>query len=250
MSTSISEILQINYSKEFDEKCYLGYGSFAVVFKAINKQTNKEFAIKKIPIDKNEADKCLKEIKLLKKLKGTYVVKYIDSWVERNTSDWGALRNLGGETLSYGHPVNDPNKEYLLYIQMELCLTTLKKVIEQLKLELEIEKSECLPKPAYVISCELFKEILESVDYLHKLKPPVIHRDLKPANILLTNGRNGRFVKLGDFGLAVMHEFEDQSHSKYTGTEKYRAPEVTEADIYSLGVISEDLFNIDGTMYS
>jgi serine/threonine protein kinase len=133
---------------------------------------------------------------------------------------------------------------------MELCLTTLKKVIEQLKLELEIEKSECLPEPAYVISCELFKEILESVDYLHKLKPPVIHRDLKPANILLTNGRNGRFVKLGDFGLAVMHEFEDQSHSKYTGTEKYRAPEVTEADIYSLGVISEDLFNIDGTMYS
>ncbi len=31
------------------------------------------------------------------------------------------------------------------------------------------------------------KKIIETVDYLHHLNPPVIHRDLKSANILMQN---------------------------------------------------------------
>ncbi len=68
----------------------------------------------------------------------------------------------------------------------------------------------------YYISSQLFKEILEGVDYLHKQK--VIHRDLKPNNVLITDGMNGRFVKIADFGLATIHEFSGQSHIKYKGT--------------------------------
>ena len=101
----------------------------------------------------------------------------------------------------------------------------------------------------YYISSELFIEILESVDYLHKQN--VIHRDLKPENILLTDGQNGRFIKIADFGLSVIHEFVSQSHTTGCGTLKYIAPEVvqstkydTKADIYSLGVIVQELFNI------
>jgi serine/threonine protein kinase len=57
---------------------------------------------------------------------------------------------------------------------------------------------------------------------------------------------------LADFGLATFHEFKEQSHTKYTGTQIYVAPEVMQskhydmkADIYSLGVIALKLFNID-----
>jgi serine/threonine protein kinase len=72
---------------------------------------------------------------------------------------------------------------------------------------------------------------------------------LKPANILITDGINGRFVKLADFGLSVIHEFNDESHTQLLGTLKYMAPEVitsrkydTKADIYSIGRIVEELF--------
>jgi serine/threonine protein kinase len=75
---------------------------------------------------------------------------------------------------------------------------------------------------------------------------------LKLSNILITNGLNDKYVKIADFGLATIHEFEGQSHTKYFGTRKYTAPEIinsiyynTRADIYSLGVVLQELFNID-----
>ncbi len=55
---------------------------------------------------------------------------------------------------------------------------------------------------SYYICCELLTEITECAHYLHGRN--VIHRDLKPANILITDGINGRFVKLRDFGLSVI----------------------------------------------
>ncbi len=111
----------------------------------------------------------------------------------------------------------------------------------------ELNISQSLDIINFYILCELFIELLEFLNYLHNLKPPLIHRDLKPDNILITDGINGRFVKLCDFGLAVIHEFEGQSHSSRTGSLKYMAPEViygrkydTKADIFSLGVIFEE----------
>jgi serine/threonine protein kinase len=93
-------------------------------------------------------------------------------------------------------------------------------------------------------------ETIECVRYLHVRN--VIHRDLKPANILITNGINGRFIKLADFGISVYHEFSEQSHTQDSGTPKYMAPEVVfsrkydiKADIFSLGKIVEELFNIE-----
>jgi serine/threonine protein kinase len=77
----------------------------------------------------------------------------------------------------------------------------------------------------------------------------IIHRDLKPANILITDGINGRFVKLADFGISVIHQYIDETHTQFSGTLQYMAPEViksrkydTKADIYSIGIIAEELF--------
>jgi len=104
----------------------------------------------------------------------------------------------------------------------------------------------------YYISSQLFKQILEAVNYLHSLKPPIIHRDLKPTNILITEGKNGRFVKLADFGLSVTHEKDEQTHTRDLGTIRYAKREVfngtnyhIKADIYSLNVVSQDLFDVD-----
>jgi serine/threonine protein kinase len=101
----------------------------------------------------------------------------------------------------------------------------------------------------HYISSQLFIELLECVNYLHKQN--IIHRYLKSLNILINNGENGRFVKLEDFGLTVIHESNDESHSQNEGTLQYMAPEVvrgtrynTKADIYSLGAIIQNFMTL------
>jgi serine/threonine protein kinase len=174
-------------------------------------------------------EKSLKELKIMAKIRSDYVVHYNHSWIESNE---------------------------ILYIQMELCLNTLKGIMEQKQNDFKRKRFEVMTPLEYYISSELLKEILEAVNYLHSLKPPIIHRDLKPTNILITEGLNGRFVKLCNFGLATIQEFDGLSHTKYMGTIRYVAPEVmigknydTKADIYSLGFILQELFNIDINEY-
>jgi serine/threonine protein kinase len=122
----------------------------------------------------------------------------------------------------------------------------LEEVIEDLLNELRENAQQMIKSLGYSINicCELLAEIIECAHFLHISK--IIHRDLKLANILITDGINGRFVKLGDFGLSVTHESIDQSHTQGSGTNNYMAPEVyasrkydLKADIYSLGELSK-----------
>jgi serine/threonine protein kinase len=61
----------------------------------------------------------------------------------------------------------------------------------------------------------------------------------------------GICVKIADFGLMAIHDFPEKSHTLDKGSTKYMAPEVinnkkyeTKADIYSLGVIFQNLFDL------
>ncbi|CAG2110990.1 unnamed protein product, partial [Medioppia subpectinata] len=138
-----------------------------------------------------------------------------------------------------------------LFIQMEFCSQSLKSVLKYKPIVFERQPEEEMKVFEYFICCEVFKELLECVQYLHSCDPPVIHRDLKPDNILLEhNIRFNRFVKLCDFGLATDHVMASMSHSAGVGTSQYMAIEAhqrrytTKADVYSLGVIAQHLFDL------
>jgi serine/threonine-protein kinase len=135
---------------------------------------------------------------------------------------------------------------------MEFCPLTLRDVLSILYPK-EATYSDYDQQVKRYVACELFYEILQGVLYLHSIKQnPIIHRDLKPENILISYGEQGSFVKIADFGLATFHQFSNQSHTENKGTGGYKAPEVqttrkydTKADMYSLGIIGKELFNID-----
>lgn len=88
----------------------------------------------------------------------------------------------------------------------------------------------------------ILMQTVGAVGYLHQRQ--LIHHDLKPANIIITH--NGGNVKLIDFGLSRTDD--DASPQPVAGTVHYVATEMMEgkqsdcrADIYSLGVIIQDL---------
>ncbi|CAG2172004.1 unnamed protein product [Oppiella nova] len=114
----------------------------------------------------------------------------------------------------------------MYYICMELCSDSLQDILKHKPQVFGRQPGEPINAIEFYISCHIFKEILECVQYLHGLVKPIIHRDLKPDNILIAQQvRNGRFIKLGDFGLASYHSSYYGNHTSWVGTLQYMAPE-------------------------
>ena len=163
------------------------------------------------------------------KLNSPFVVKYNHSWIENKS----------------------------LFIQMEYCFDNLKNVLTIKPNVFERSENQAMNSIEYFISCEIFRQITEALNYLHSIKPePLIHRDLKPENILIGMSDNRRICKLADFGLSKFIEDHSDYHSKYYGTHGYIAPEVisgssydTKADVYSLGMICLKVFDLTDPEY-
>jgi serine/threonine protein kinase len=160
------------------------------------------------------------EIKIWAKLNNNFIVRYKSSWIENG--EWNHIKD---NTIMLNQRV--------LYIQMEMCRMTLRKAVIQINKELNQNYENGITLMGAFLSSQLFIEILEGLNYLHSQKPPVIHRDLKLTNILITDGQNGSFVKICDFGLATINKSEtgnsgdvesfdiNQLHTKTLGTRKY-----------------------------
>ena len=126
----------------FDGFKYLDGGAFGRVHSG--KVYDEIYAIKKIRIENLAEDlkENNREIILLKKLKSEFVVKIYNHYKD----------------------------EEFLYIQMEFCNSNLKEIIRA--------KSSILNHYKFVdflISCEIFREILDCLEFLHTRKPPIIH---------------------------------------------------------------------------
>ncbi|MCV3262759.1 protein kinase [Vibrio harveyi] len=111
---------------------------------------------------------------------------------------------------------------------------------------------ECVAvnSPKYYFN--VFEQVLDAVEYLSDLVPPISHGDIKPHNILI--GQND-LVKLTDFGSSALPlEFYVRTREN-GGTVLYSAPEFCDCgsrkgttkellfgDVYSLGVL---LYQLD-----
>ena len=83
---------------------------------------------------------------------------------------------------------------------------------------------------------EWTKKVLEALDHLHNLNPPIIHRDISPDNIVLERECD---IKIIDFGAA--NEFIGTATGTLVGKQSYlpieqlRGKAVPQSDIYGLG---------------
>jgi serine/threonine protein kinase len=203
----------------FNDAKILGRGSFGVVTTAIDSESSKVIAIKRIRPYANDdwdARHTLREIRLMRFL--------------------GPHPNV---ISLYNLSLFDEKSE--LYMMMELMDCDLHRVIQS--------KQTLTPKH---FKCFL-KQILEGIRAMHEVG--VFHRDLKPGNILVSKDCQ---IRITDFGLArFMDETTRQGNNKvnpmteYVVTRWYRAPELLlcpnhpydEAiDLWSIGCILAELY--------
>ncbi|CAG2112671.1 unnamed protein product, partial [Medioppia subpectinata] len=194
------------FADNFEQLLHIGSGGFGAVYKVKHNIEQEIYAVKVIKLldtyDNNKRQEKLKEVQKLVKLRSEYVVNYRNSWLEDNH----------------------------LFIQMDFYTQNLQTIIDNKHIVFGRESEDPMDVFEYFICCEIFKELLESVQYLHDSCPPVIHRDLKPQNVMIDqNYNNNRFIKLCDFGSATFHNMSSMSHTCNVGTAKYMAIELNQS---------------------
>lgn len=225
----------LRYKTEYSQLSLLGYGGYGKVYTAKNILDTNVYAIKKIPISKNnmnEVSQILSEIQILSNLSHPNIVRYYNSWIEpilEYDIDLDMLENNDIYDLAtYDKP------DFSFYIQMELCSNgNLGNWLDQRK------------KVDSQINCLILSQIIEGLEYLHSIE--IIHRDLKPSNILLSNN----CIKISDFGLAAINT-SDPIHSSQGSDlyiDKFETTNHPNLDIYSLGIMIFELFYLFQTQY-
>ena len=191
--------------KKYKKIRLLGKGGFARCYELFDEETHQSFA-----------GKIIKKSSLLK-----------SRTKQKLISEIKIHKSLNHENIvKFEHYFEDRENVYII---MELCYNqTLHELIKRRKKLTELETQY------YVY------HLVKALQYLHNLK--IIHRDLKLANIFITENMQ---VKLGDFGLATVLEFDGERKRSLCGTPNYIAPEILEGktghsfevDIWTVGII-------------
>ncbi|XP_063811235.1 inhibitor of nuclear factor kappa-B kinase subunit epsilon [Pseudophryne corroboree] len=207
-----------NYLWELDDK--LGQGATATVYKARNKKSGEEVAVK---VFNNSSylrpyEVQMREFEMLGKLNHINIVKLF------------AVEETGS------------TKQKVLI--MEYCASgSLLSVLEEPENAFGLSESEFL----IVVQC-----VVAGMNHLRE--NDIVHRDIKPGNIMRLIGEDGRSIyKLTDFGAARQLQDDEKFMSIY-GTEEYLHPDMYERAVLkkchqkAYGV-TVDLWSIGVTFY-
>ena len=190
----------------------IGEGSFAKIFQIKIENSNKIFVLKQIKItqedlnDSNNFSEIQNESKILSNLNNKFILKFYDSYFEKNTSNLNIITEFcnSGDLCDY----------LILYMQKN------KKLNEKLIWFIFIQ-----------ISLGLF--------YLHSKK--ILHRDIKTKNIFLNEDFS---IKIGDLGVAKILKNTNSFAHTFIGTPYYLSPEVCKdlpyndkSDVWAIGCV-------------
>lgn len=189
----------------------LGHGGLSTTYRAIDRQTQQECAIKCLSFRKIKEWKTWelfeREARVLKNLHHPKIPRYLDFFMVETDTDvelYLVQEYLGGKSLA-------------LLVQEGRHFTEREVITMALK-------------------------ICGVLDYLHHLSPPIIHRDIKPSNITITPDDRLFLIDFGAVQETLAADYARSSGATIVGTygymplEQFEGRAVPASDIYSLGM--------------
>ena len=215
-----------DYKKYYEIIELIGEGGFGKVFKAIDKKTHEERAIKIIDKDKIR-NNYMKEY--CREINEQEMKIYINDLINeiKSMKMVNGEKDINKNTVKF-YEYFDNEKEFAMVI--ELCDNNLTKLLAKKESPYNIH--------------ELY-EILIQLNNTFKImaKNKLSHRDIKLENILIKNENQKNVLKLTDYGVSKQLINISNKFSTKVGTPAFMAPEVLEGkeynnkcDLWSLGV--------------
>lgn len=189
----------------------IGRGGMSVVYLAMDKRLNKQWAVKEIrkkgsgKHDEIIVNSLLAEANMMKKLDHPALPRIVDI-VDNGNTIYVVMDYIEGESLD--------------------------KILNEYGAQPE----------ELVIGWA--KQLCDALSYLHSQKPPIIYRDMKPANVMLKPEGN---IKIIDFGIAREYKEQNLADTTVLGTKGYAPPEQysgqtdPRSDIFALGMTMHHL---------
>ncbi len=200
--------MKLNYNIKKE----LGKGAYAKVY--LIEMNNKKYALKKIftgEMSKEDIQKCREEINIIKNLNSQYIVKFYNSFDER---------------------------DHLCIIMEYAGNSNLKTFINKYR-----DRNELIDEQ---IIKDIILQICLGLKKIHKSN--VIHRDLTPDNIFIDDNNK---IKIGDFGVSKKLEGEKYANTiigkyEYFAPELNKREKYDyRVDIYAFGCIMYELFTLN-----
>ncbi len=189
----------------------IGRGGMSVVYLAMDKRLNKQWAVKEIrkkgsgKNDEIVVNSLLAEANMMKKLDHPALPRIVDI-IDNGVTIYVVMDYIEGESLD--------------------------KILN----EYGAQSEELVVGWA--------KQLCDALSYLHSQKPPIIYRDMKPANVMLKPEGN---IKIIDFGIAREYKEQNLADTTVLGTKGYAPPEQysgqtdARSDIFALGMTMHHL---------
>ena len=184
----------------------IGRGGMSIVYLAMDKHLNKQWAVKEIrkkgngKNDEIVVNSLLAEANMMKKLDHPSLPRIVDI-IDNGITIYVVMDYIEGESLD--------------------------KILNEYGAQPE----------ELVINWA--KQLCDALSYLHSQKPSIIYRDMKPANVMLKPEGN---IKIIDFGIAREYKEQNLADTTVLGTKGYAPPEQysgqtdPRSDIFALGM--------------
>lgn len=194
---------------DFDIGAEIGRGAMAIVYKATQRSTGRQVAVKRLKLSREFSaedladvrSRFMREARAARALEHPDILQVVDAGQDGN-DDWIALEYVLGRDLS-----------------------------------LFTKAGQLLPVREVV---QLGVRLARALHYAHS--QGVVHRDIKPANVMLD--RINGSLKLMDFGIARVGDGSRTRTGLVLGTPSFMSPEQLagltvdgRSDLYSLGVL-------------
>lgn len=189
----------------------IGRGGMSIVYLAMDKHLNKQWAVKEIrkkgngKNDEIVVNSLLAEANMIKRLDHPSLPRIVDI-IDNGITIYIVMDYIEGESLD--------------------------KILNEYGAQ---------PEDMVV---NWAKQLCDALSYLHSQKPPIIYRDMKPANVMLKPEGN---IKIIDFGIAREYKEQNLADTTVLGTKGYAPPEQysgqtdPRSDIFALGMTMHHL---------